>query len=79
MAGGVEVAGLVVDAEGDDGVGVLVGGQEPGAGGVDGEVARGLALGGLVAKAGEAAGGLVDGEHVGINIIDLTRRFGEAG
>ena len=52
-----------VDAEGDDGVGVLVGGEEPVARGVDGEVARGLAPGGFVAEAGEAAGGLVDGKH----------------
>ncbi len=63
MAGGVEVAGLGVDAEGDDGVGVLVGGEEPVARGVDGEVAGGLTPGGFVGKAGEAAGGLVDGEH----------------
>ena len=37
LAGGVEVAGLGVDAEGDDGAGVLVGGEEPGSRGVDGE------------------------------------------
>ena len=40
-----------------------VGGQEPSTGGVDGEVAGSLALGGFVAQAGQAAGGLVDREH----------------
>ena len=46
---GVELAGLLVDAEVDDGVAVLVGGVQERAARIDGEVARRLALRRLVA------------------------------
>src|SRR4051812_4145035 len=62
VAGGLEVAGLVVDPEVDDGVAVLVGGVEEGAARVDREVAGRLALGGGVANRRQPPGLLVDGE-----------------
>jgi len=50
VAGGNELAGGRVEAEGDDGVGVLVFGKEIGAGRVNSEVARFLAARGKVAS-----------------------------
>ena len=45
MSGGVEFAGLWVDPEGYNGVGILVGGEQEIAGRVDGKVAGGIAPG----------------------------------
>jgi hypothetical protein len=38
-AGGLESAGVRVEPEQDEGIGILIGGDQPLAGGVDGEVA----------------------------------------
>src|SRR5262249_11102759 len=42
MPGRAQLAGLRVDAEGDDGIRILIGGQQERARGIDGEVARRL-------------------------------------
>src|SRR5580698_5184132 len=58
-----ECASFWVDAEDNDGIGVLVFGEKELASGVDGEVARLLAAGGVVAGAFEFARRWIDGEH----------------
>lgn len=74
MAGGVDLAGLLVDAEGDDGVGVLIGGQHLGAGGADGGILRGPANGGLIIEAREASRSLV-----GVKSIDIPPPVEDSG
>ena len=63
VAGELEFAGIQIDAEYGHVVGLLVGGEQELAGGVDAEVARGGSPGGLVAKRGQLAVLLVDPEH----------------
>src|SRR5467141_1651793 len=58
-----EGAGGEIDAESDDGIGVLVFGEEELPSGVDGEVARFFAAGGVVAGAFEFASCWIDGEY----------------
>src|SRR5258706_2925145 len=58
-----EGAGFDVDAENNDGIGVLVFGEEEAAGGIDREVTRFFAAGGVIARAFEFASCGIDGEH----------------
>ena len=61
VADGIERAGGWIDLEDGEGVGILVGGDEEFAGGIDVEVARGFAAGAFVFDVGEFAVGS-DGE-----------------
>jgi len=63
VAGELEFAGILIDAEYGHIVGLLVGSKEKLPGGIDAKVARGGASGGLVAKRGQLAVLLVDPEH----------------
>src|SRR5882762_109885 len=58
-----EGAGFDVDAEDDDGIGILIFRKKEAAGGIDGEVARFFAAGGVIAGAFEFASRWIDGEH----------------
>src|SRR5258708_12740481 len=58
-----EGAGFDVDAEDDDGIGILIFRKKEAAGGIDGEVARFFAAGGGVAGAFEFASCWIDGKH----------------
>ncbi len=78
IADGGELSGLRVDAEEDEGVGVLVGEDHEMAGGVAAEVAGGFAEGVLIADEGELSGGLVDGvegEVVGGEAVGGVEEF----
>ena len=79
LAGGGQAAGGGVHAEEHDGVGILVGGEEVAAGGVEREIARRFALSGYVLDQGERALGGVDRKHgdvVGASIgsVEKPRR-----
>src|SRR6185437_12393115 len=81
-SGGREAAGLGVDAENDDVVGVLVGSQKPAAGWVDPEPAGSAALRAGVVDQSEPAGLPVDpedGDAVGAaavgDVEELARRM----
>ena len=63
VAGELEFAGILIDAEYGHIVGLLVGSEQEMAGGIDAKVARGGASGGLVAKRGQLPVLLVDPEH----------------
>src|SRR5271157_2520638 len=63
LSGRGQATGLRVHAEEHDGVGILVGGEEVAAGGVQREIARRFALSGYVLHRRERALGGVDGEH----------------
>src|SRR5882762_8579516 len=58
-----EGAGFDVDAEDDNGIGILIFRKKEAAGGIDGEVARFFAAGGVIAGAFEFACRWIDGEH----------------
>ncbi len=62
LVGGGEGAGGAVDAEDDDVVGLLIGGEEEIAGGIEGKISWGFALRGEVAGGSEGSFGGVDGE-----------------
>src|SRR5438094_9489153 len=63
LAGGLESAGRLIDAEDVDVAGVLIGGEHPASGGVDSEIARVLASRRFSAKEGELAGFLIYAKH----------------
>ena len=60
-ARGCETTRFFVEAEDGDGAAVLIFGEEPAAGRIEGEVARGFAKGRDAFDVGELAGGFVDG------------------
>src|SRR4249919_374593 len=62
LTGRRQAAGRRIDAEADDGVGVLISGIQERAGRVDGEVARRLAASMDVASRRHRAGRLIDGK-----------------
>ncbi len=63
MASGLQLAGVLIDAEGEDVAAGLIGCQQKFAGGVEAEVAWSLAQGRLMLHGLQLAGLLIDAEN----------------